>query len=338
MKIKKIALLAMIMLLGITGCSNSEEKNKDFWSATINVLEDKLENNSYNKGHWQIGVQDKSQVEDEEHRSLTIREVFEEENTTKTTMFSLQNLNNTKTISYIYKKSQTEDYNRYDQTVTIKSVDESYHEYEITYSYEEYQNENYHDGKEAKGKLQIGNDNKITYDNFPLLKEAMDAYLTLINDFQQEFNLDYHEYDFINLPELSKNLDIPALDNISEETSTTTDYYSEIDINAKGFSLITFLKISEDSLSADFGIYNIERKGYESNTTITFEKREMENCYNIVQKNDPDVNYAVYFDGDTAYVYLQSLTDQEIMDDIQNQGIKAIYILKTTNKSYSDYL
>ena len=99
MKIKKIALLAMIMLLGITGCSNSEEKNKDFWSATINVLEDKLENNSYNKGHWQIGVQDKSQVEDEEHRSLTIREVFEEENTTKTTMFSLQNLNNTKTIS-----------------------------------------------------------------------------------------------------------------------------------------------------------------------------------------------------------------------------------------------
>lgn len=338
MKIKKIVLLAVIMILGITGCSNEEEKNIDFWSATINVLEDKLENNSYNNGHWQIGVQDKSQVEDEEHRSLTIREIFEEENTTKTTMFSLQNINDTKTISYIYKKSQTENNNRYDQNVTIKSVDESYHEYEIAYSYEEYQNENYHDGNDAKGKLKIGNDNKITYDNVPLLKEAMDAYLTLINDFQQEFNLDYREYDFVNLPELSKNLDIPALDNISEETSTITDYYSEIDINAKGFSLITFLKINKDFSSADFGIYNIERKGFESNAIVTFEKRETEDCYNIVQKNDPDVNYAVYFDGDTAYVYLQSLTDQEITDDIQNKGTKAIYILKTTNRSYSDYL
>lgn len=336
MKIKKLVLLAMIMTLTITGCGN-EEKNSDFWSATINVLEDKLDNNNYNKGHWQIGVQDKSQVDDKEHRSLTIREIFEEENITKTTMFSLENLNNTKTISYIYKKSQAKDYNRYDQTVTIKSIDESYHEYEITYNYEEYQNENYHDGNEAKGKLKIGTDNKITYDNVPLLKEAMTAYLTLLNDFQQEFNLDYHKYDFVNLPELSKNLDIPILENISKETSTTTDYYSEVDINAKGFSLITFLKVNEDLSSADFGVYNLERKDYESKVTITFEKRNLENCYNIIQKNDPDINYTVYFNDDTAYIYLQSLTDQEIMDDLQNQGSKAIHILKITNKSYSDY-
>ena len=79
MKIKKLVLMTMI-ILGITGCGNSTEKNNDFWSATINVLEDKLENNSYDEGNWQIGVQDKSQVEDEEHRSLTIREIFEKRN------------------------------------------------------------------------------------------------------------------------------------------------------------------------------------------------------------------------------------------------------------------
>lgn len=337
MRIKKIVLLSVIMVLGITGCSNKKERNIDFWTATINILEDKLENNNYNKGHWQIGVQDKSQVEDDEHRSLTVREIFEDENLTKTTMLSLQNLNNKKTISYIYKKSQIENNKRYDHTVTIKSVDESYHEYEITYSYEEYQSQIYHDGYEAKGELKIGNDNEITYDNIPLLKEAMDAYLTLINDFQQEFNLDYREYDFVNLPELSKDLDISALDYISEETSTTTDYYSEIEINAKGFSLITFLKINKDFSSADFGIYNIERKGFEFNATVTFEKRKIDSCYNIIQGNDPDGNYAVYFNNDTAYVYLQSITDQEIIDDIQNQGTKTIYILKTTNKSYLDY-
>ena len=224
MKIKKLVLMTMI-ILGITGWGNSEEKNNDFWAATINVLEDKLENNSYNEGNWQIGVQDKSQVEDKEHRSLTIREIFEEKNTTKTTMLSLQNQNDTKTISYIYKKSEIDNNNRYDQTVTIASTNESYHEYKIIYSYEEYQNENYHDGKEANGTFKIGNDNKITYDNVPLLKEALNAYLTLINDFQQEFNLNYDEYDFVNLPELAKNLDVPDLDNIDDETSTTTDYY-----------------------------------------------------------------------------------------------------------------
>ncbi|WP_027088760.1 hypothetical protein [Thomasclavelia saccharogumia] len=336
MKIKKLVLMTMI-ILGITGCGNSAEKNNDFWAATINVLEDKLENNSYDEGNWQIGVQDKSQIEDKEHRSLTIREIFEEKNVTKTTMFSLQNQNDTKTISYIYKKSETDNNNRYDQTVTIESTDESYHEYKIIYSYEEYQNENYHDGKEANGKFKIGNDNKITYDNVPLLKEALNAYLTLINDFQQEFNLNYDEYDFVNLPELAKNLDVPDLDNIDEETSTTTDYYSEAYINARGFSLITFLKLNKDFSSAEFGIYNVEKKEYESNATVTFEKRGIADCYNIIQKNDPDVNYAVYFSGDTAYVYLQSLTDQEIIDDVQNQGTNATDILKTTNKSYSDY-
>lgn len=333
-KLKKI-LIAMLLIIPFTSCGN-HESSPDFWMATIQALENKFDGNSYNEGNWQINVQDKSQVEDEDHRALTIRQIHKEQNSSKTTMFSLQNENDKKTISYIYKISKINDSNHNDQTITIQSTDEGYQKYEIIYTNEKYQDNNYKDGTEAKGKLNIDANNKITYDNVPLLKEALNACLLLLNDFQKEFDINYQDYDFVDLPKLTENLDIPDISEISEVTSQTIDYYSDAHINAKGFSLITFLKIEKDFSGAQFGIYNVERKDYETNATVTFEKRSMEQCYNIVQKNDPDINYAVYFiDDATAYIYFQSKTDEEIKDDVLNQASsQAVTVLKTTNASY----
>lgn len=317
MKIIRVILI-IILVLVMTSCEK-KNNNQDFWIATINVLEDKLENNSYNDNNWQINVEDEAFAKDKDYRGLSIRKFSKDKSLSKTTILSFQNQNNLKTISYHYINKE--------QQITIKSTDKNYKEYEITY-----QNNNKVD---AIGKLKVDINNKITYDNVPLLKEAINAYFILIEDFQKEFKINYHDYDFVNLPELAKNIEIPDVEKIDDKTAATVNYYSEAHINAKGFSLITFLEIEKDLSIGQFGIYNIERKGFESNDTITLEKRNIDNCYNIIQKKDADINYAVYLDDEIAYIYLQSKSDQEIQDDIlNNNALQAASVLKTTNESY----
>lgn len=339
MKFKSV-LLSFSLILTMTACSNSNEnEEKDFWEATIDVLEDKLERNQYNEGNWQIGVEDLSRVEDESHRSLTIRYINESESTTETTMFSLQNKDGKKEINYIYKISEVRDYNQYDQSLTLRSTDEDYKQYQINYTYQEFRYENYFDGKEVEATLTINEDNTITYDNVPLLNETMKHCLDLLEKFQKEFSINYHDYDFISLPELCKDIEISSVNSIDENLSTTLDFYSELRYNARGHSLIDSLQVDKDYTIATLRVYNVGRRTYDATIENTLEKREIDNCYNMVTQYDSEVNYAVYFQQETAYLYPQSVSDQEIENDVvNNEGSQASIILKTTNDSYQDVI
>lgn len=329
----KMTSIFMCLLIGILLTSCSKQTNEDFWSATISVLEDKLENNQYNKGDWQIGVEDKSVAEDESHRSLTIRKINELDHGSETTMFSLQNKEK-KQIQYIYKKNEIKDEKQYNYTVSIASNDEEYKHYDISYTYEEFRNNNYFDGNEASGKLSISNNKEITYDNVPMLKEAMQSCLSLMNDFQRTFDIQYVDYQFTSLPLLMKDIDIPHLDAISEEMASEVNYYSQPHINAKGYSLVTCLRVDKAYTEATLSVYNVEREGYDSTQTITLERRGNDACYNLIQ-NDPDVSYALYVIGEDAYLYLQSMSDDEIKTDVTTQGAsQARVVMKTTNPSY----
>ena len=44
-----------------------------------------------------------------------------------------------------------------------------------------------------------------------------------------------------------KDLNIPSIDEIQEETATSTDYYGEQRINAKGYTLVDCLSIDKDT-------------------------------------------------------------------------------------------
>lgn len=339
MKFKSV-LLSFSLILTMTACSNSNEnEEKDFWEATIDVLEDKLERNQYNEGNWQIGVEDLSRVEDDSHRSLTIRYINENESNTETTMFSLQNKDGKKEINYIYKISEVRDYNQYDQSLTLSSTDEDYKQYKINYTYQEFRYENYFDGKEVESRITINEDNTITYDNVPLLNETMKHCLDLLEKFQKEFSINYHDYDFVSLPELCKDLEIPSVNSIDENLSTTLNFYSEVRYNARGHSLVDSLQVDKDYTIATLRVYNVGRKTYDSTIENKLEKRGIENCYNMMTQYDSEVNYAVYFQQETAYLYPQSVSDQEIENDvINNGGSQASIILKTTNDSYQDVI
>lgn len=245
-------------------------------------------------------------------------------------MFSLQNTD-LKTISYIYEISETMDDKRIDQKVNVTSTNDTYMDYSITYTMQEYHSNNYFDGQEASGIITI-EDKKTIYANVPKLKDTMEHCEALLNDFQSEFDIHYQDYEFISLPQQMKEMN-----EVTSAIGTTTDYYSEPSINAKGFSLVTSLRVSNDKTDAELLIYNVERKDFEKKINVSLEKRNLDNCYNLIQKGDPDLQYAVYIDGETAYLYKQDKTDDEVLQDIQrNEASHAMSILKTTNPSYQD--
>lgn len=313
---KKVVIFFMCCICLLTGCSEKSKKSSsiDFWQATIQAVEKKTDDNSYSDEKWNIGIE----ISDDPHKSITIREIFQEEHQKIRVMFSLQNLNNEKTISYIYEKTVNNDCYQ----LNISSTDETYLNYKTSYSI--------NNKEEEKGQMTVKN-NQLEFDNIDMLEEAMSAFITLLDDFQSEFDIDYSQYDFVNLPELSKNIDFNSQDT-DEEVYTSTDYYSDVYYNARGYTLQDFLKIDKEGDSVQYGVYNLDRETNDTNETVTLEKRTHENCYNIVQKNDPDYYIAVYFYHDYAYIYLQSMNDDDMLNDIKNNNAQqARVILKKSS-------
>lgn len=317
---KKIIIVLIGILFLATGCQKKEEKSVDFWMAIVNTIKDQLEDNQYQNYDFSIAVEDLKSAKDVDHPSLIIRKEIKEEDTTKTVMFSLQN-DDEKSLEYIYVITEPRGKS---QTLSIKAENENYNEYTLDYK---------GDDSKANGKLSIGKDNQITYDNVPLLKETLLMSLQLLNEFQVDFDINLQDYNFINLPELTNDLEIPPLNQVSQETSLTIDYYSTPQANARGYMLSDFVKVSKDFTIIEFGVYNLDRDDYDSKNEATLKKRNIDNCYDIVQKGDPDVNYAIYFDGNKAYMYEQTTSDGNIENDVKNNNaLQARIILQIPNE------
>lgn len=317
---KKIIIVLIAMLFLVTGCQKQEEKSVDFWMAIVDATKDQLEDNWYQNDDFSIAVEDLENAKDADHPSLTIRKEIKEEETTKNIMFSLQN-EDEKSLEYIYEITESDGKS---QTLRIKAENENYNEY--TLDYEDY------DAK-ANGKLSIGKDNQITYDNVPLLKETLLMSLQLLNEVQAEFDINLQDYNFVNLPQLTNDLEIPPLNQVSQETSLTIDYYSSPHANARGYMLSDYVKVSKDFATIEFGVYNLDREDYDLKNEATLKQRSLDNCYDIVQKGDPDVNYAIYFDDNKAYMYDQTTSDSDIENDVKNNdALQAQIILQIPNE------
>lgn len=314
---KKIIMYLFCMVLFV-GCTQqktekSQNKKQDFWLATLQAIENDLDGNTYDNGKWSIGVEDISMATDPDHRSIVIRQIFTTDLQKNTVMFSLQNDNQQKTVSYIYK--QEENQNVYQ--LEIESYDENYQKYHMIYT------ENYEE--KAKGELAVSQ-KQISFDNLPLLNEANQAWQKLLDDYQKEFDINYSQYqDFIPVPQLIDQQGIP--DVISDDVYATMFYYSDVYTNARGYTLQTFLEVQNDYSQVKLGVYNLDRKSNDEMMTYTLEKRS-ENCYNMTSNKDLDEYFAVYFQDNIAYIYLQDKSDQEIKNDVKNnQGNQARYAL-----------
>lgn len=341
MKRRQYAMLGCLCALLLSACSR-EAAPQDFWEATLEALEPKLTINHYEEGNWDIGVELKEMAEDPKHRSLTIRQIEEKQisdtqNEQHRAMFSLQNEDGQKQISYIYERSETEDDIERVQRIEVASNDSFYYTYTIQYTDTYYESGNFQNQEEAKGTLHT-NGTRITYDNVPLLRETMERAHALLEDFQREFQIDYAQYDFTDIPQMAVLADIPELGEIPEETATTTDYFSEPSFNARGHSLITFMRFAKDGSYIEYGTYDASTdEQYFSH--VTLEDTAIPDVYHLVSSIvDPDIEYACCIKDDVIYLYTQKTTDEEIAQDVQaNQGENAIAILKTTNEGIDHY-
>lgn len=307
-KDKKVKLL-IIVTLGIVLffliyylMNRATNQETDFWNLTAQALNYK----DYQEGKWNITVEDN--VKD--HPIIIVRNI--EDNEMVTYSFDKEG------ISYIYDLQTIED----DQTINnekmiIDSIDSDYKKYHVDYMNVIYHGSLYFDTITASGDITVHDNDSVEFDDIPFLKESMDRQRILIQEFEEKFELDYSKTNFVNLPELFKDVQFDENTNY-DETLSSIQYFSDPDINAKGYQIQTFLELDKNGNTGVFGTYVAEQKMYSSQIDVTLQPRNIENCYDLIPVYDYDVEYMACISDNRIYLYQRDITDEMLLQEIQN--------------------
>lgn len=306
---KKKVIVILLLLLGVLSLAlyfllnqASNQVPEDFWNRTAQALDYK----NYESGKWDISVEEN--VKD--HPEIFIRNI--EENATVSYSFSENG------ISYIYDLQSTEDdYTINNEKMTITSTDSDYKKYSVDYMNVIYHGPLYFDTITASGNITVQNDGSVIFDDTPFLKEMMEREKTLIQEFEDKFDLDYSKTDFVNLPELFKDVQFDENTNYNESLDAI-QYFSNADINAKGYQIQTFLELDKSGNTGILGTYVAEQKMYGSQVNVTLQPRSIENCYDLIPVYDYDEEYTAYISENMIYLYSINITDEALNQEIHN--------------------
>lgn len=280
----------------------SNQVPEDFWNRTAQALDYK----NYESGKWDISVEEN--VKD--HPEIFIQNI--EENATVSYSFSENG------ISYIYDLQSTEDdYTINNEKMTITSTDSDYKKYSVDYMNVIYHGPLYFDTITASGNITVQNDGSVIFDDTPFLKEMMERERTLIQEFEEKFDLDYSKTDFVNLPELFKDVQFDENTNYSESLNAI-QYFSNADINAKGYQIQTFLELDKTGNTGILGTYVAEQKMYGSQINVTLQPRSIENCYDLIPVYDYEAEYTAYISENMIYLYPIDITDESLNQEMQS--------------------
>lgn len=306
---KKKVIVVLLLILGVLSLAlyfflnqASNQVPEDFWNRTAQALDYK----NYESGKWDISVEEN--VKD--HPEIFIQNI--EENATVSYSFSENG------ISYIYDLQSTEDdYTINNEKMTITSTDSDYKKYSVDYMNVIYHGPLYFDTITASGNITVQNDGSVIFDDTPFLKEMMERERTLIQEFEEKFDLDYSKTDFVNLPELFKDVQFDEDTNYSESLNAI-QYFSNADINAKGYQIQTFLELDKTGNTGILGTYVAEQKMYGSQINVTLQPRSIENCYDLIPVYDYDEEYTAYISENMIYLYPINITDEALNQEIHN--------------------
>lgn len=307
--IKKKVIVVLLLILGVLSLALyfllnqvSNQVREDFWNLTAQALDYK----DYEDGKWHITVEENIK----DHPKIFIQNI--EENATVSYSFSENG------ISYIYDLQSTEDdYTINNEKMTITSTDSDYKKYSVDYMNVIYHGPLYFDTITASGNITVQNDGSIIFDDTPFLKEMMERERTLIQEFEEKFDLDYSKTDFVNLPELFKDVQFDENENYNESLDAI-QYFSNADVNAKGYQIQTFLELDKNGNTGILGTYVAEQKMYGSQVNVTLQPRSIENCYNLIPVYDYDEEYTAYIFENMIYLYLIDITDEALDQEIHN--------------------
>ena len=306
---KKKVIVVLLLILGVLLLAlyfflnqASNQVREDFWNLTAQALDYK----DHEDGKWHITVEEN--VKD--HPKIFIQNI--EENATVSYSFSENE------ISYIYDLQSTEDdYTINNEKMTITSTDTDYKKYSVDYMNVIYHGSLYFDTITASGNITVQNDGSVIFDDTPFLKEMMERERTLIQEFEEKFDLDYSKTDFVNLPELFKDVQFDENTKYNESLDAI-QYFSNADINAKGYQIQTFLELDKSGNTGILGTYVAEQKMYGSQVNVTLQPRSIENCYDLIPVYDYDAEYTAYISENMIYLYPINITDEALNQEIHN--------------------
>lgn len=306
---KKKVIVVLLLILGVLLLALyfflnqvSNQVREDFWNLTAQALDYK----DHEDGKWHITVEEN--VKD--HPKIFIQNI--EENATVSYSFSENG------ISYIYDLQSTEDdYTINNEKMTITSTDSDYKKYSVDYMNVIYHGPLYFDTITASGNITVQNYGSVIFDDTPFLKEMMERERTLIQEFEDKFDLDYSKTDFVNLPELFKDVQFDGNTNYNESLNAI-QYFSNADINAKGYQIQTFLELDKNGNTGILGTYVAEQKMYGSQVNVTLQPRSIENCYDLIPVYDYDEEYTAYIFENMIYLYPIDITDEALDQEIHN--------------------
>lgn len=306
---KKKVIVVLLLILGVLLLAlyfflnqASNQVREDFWNLTAQALDYK----DHEDGKWHITVEEN--VKD--HPKIFIQNI--EENATVSYSFSENE------ISYIYDLQSTEDdYTINNEKMTIASTDSDYKKYSVDYMNVIYHGPLYFDTITASGNITVQNDGSVIFDDTPFLKEMVERERTLIQEFEEKFDLDYSKTDFVNLPELFKDAQFDENENYNESLDAI-QYFSNADINAKGYQIQTFLELDKSGNTGILGTYVAEQKMYGSQINVTLQPRSIENCYELIPVYDYDEEYTAYISENMIYLYPINITDEALNQEIHN--------------------
>ena len=306
---KKKVIVVLLLILGVLLLALyfflnqvSNQVREDFWNLTAQALDYK----DHEDGKWHITVEEN--VKD--HPKIFIQNI--EENATVSYSFSENE------ISYIYDLQSTEDdYTINNEKMTITSTDSDYKKYSVDYMNVIYHGPLYFDTITASGNITVQNDGSVIFDDTPFLKEMMERERTLIQEFEEKFDLDYSKTDFVNLPELFKDVQFDENTKYNESLDAI-QYFSNADINAKGYQIQTFLELDKSGNTGILGTYVAEQKMYGSQINVTLQPRSIENCYDLIPVYDYDEEYTAYISENMIYLYPINITDEALNQEIHN--------------------
>lgn len=320
-----------IFIVMLNGCTKTE--NTDFWVETIDVLHKAEESNSYDKEKWNIGIQGETVTTDPVYPAVTVKR----NDTDVDAYFGLSNFGkDTRRVEYSYRTTKEEEEKTIEEHILLYSSDETFQNYVARYSYKVFQDNALLNEETQEGKLNV-EENQLTYENVPYLSELGDYFVQYLNDFQKDFNLDYANTDFINVPSLIQQAHIPSLIAQAQEENAMTSYSSEAKINAKGYSLVTSVDVNETKKEAIYQVYNVEMQTYVTTWNFGLQETNQQHLYLLTTNMDLDMQYAIYIDGETMYLYSQEMSPQEIYNDYLQGGNNALNILSTNNKKGTEY-
>lgn len=320
---KKKVIVVLLLILGVLLLAlyfflnqASNQVPEDFWNLTAQALDYK----DHEDGKWHITVEEN--VKD--HPKIFIQNI--EENATVSYSFSENG------ISYIYDLQSTEDdYTINNEKMTITSTDSDYKKYSVDYMNVIYHGPLYFDTITASGNITVQNDGSVIFDDTPFLKEMMERERTLIQEFEEKFDLDYSKTDFVNLPELFKDVQFDENTNYNESLDAI-QYFSNADINAKGYQIQTFLELDKSGNTGILGTYVAEQKTYGSQVNVSLQPRSIENCYDLIPVYDYEAEYTAYISENMIYLYPIDITDESLNQEMQSNCPNSVNQLSSDTK------